>query len=86
MTPRSGRRIEFNEEQLTASIRRQSITLTKIGRKINNDHKTDFNHLHAMENVQKLGEWIPYEISLPNKNDRVNACASLLARYPFTVK
>ena len=42
-------------------------TSLELAEKINCDQKTIFNHLHSMGFAEKLGIWIPHELSENNK-------------------
>ncbi|XP_076286030.1 histone-lysine N-methyltransferase SETMAR-like [Lasioglossum baleicum] len=44
---------------------------TELAAKMNCDHKTTLNHLHSMGFVEKLGAWVPHELTENNKENRL---------------
>ena len=68
-TPHSGRPSEFDEDHLKALLKEESYqTSRELAKKINCNQKTIFNHLHSMEFAEKLGVWVPHELSKNKKN------------------
>ena len=68
-TPRSGRPSEFDKEHLKALLKEESHqTSRELTKKMNCDQKTILNHLHSMGFAEKLGVWVPHELSENNKN------------------
>ena len=59
-TPRSGRPSQsiFEESR-------------QLAEKMNCDQKTILNHLHSMGFAEKLGVWVPHELSENNKENRL---------------
>lgn len=85
--PRAGRPIDFDDQRLLAILKEDNCQTTReISEQMNCDQKTVLNHLHILGKVQKLGAWIPRDLSQKNKDDRVTVCASLLARYEISVR
>jgi histone-lysine N-methyltransferase SETMAR len=80
--PRSGRPVEFDEERLVALLQENNRQTTReLAEQMGCDQSTIVRHLQSMGKVQKLGSWVPHELNQNNKNQRVTACASLLARH-----
>lgn len=79
---RSGRPSVLNNDCLNALLLENPRQSTReLAEKMECDHSTIVRHLKAMGSVQKLGVWVPHELSQYNKDCRVITCASLLARY-----
>lgn len=78
----TGRPSEFDEQCLEELIRQNSRQTTReLADQIGCSPQTILNHLNAMGKVQKYGSWVPHKLSQENKDQRVNICASLLARH-----
>ncbi|KAK6021368.1 transposase, partial [Ostertagia ostertagi] len=48
------------------------------------DHATILRHLHSMEYTQKLGSWVPHELTEETKASRLRIAAQNLARHRAT--
>ena len=71
-TTRSGRPPEFDEDHFKALLKKESRqTSRELAEKINWVQKTIFNHLHSMGFAEKLGVWVPHELSENNKENRL---------------
>ena len=71
-TPRSGRPSEFDEDHLKALLKEESRQKNcELAEKMNCDQKTILNHFHSMEFAEKLGVWVPHELSENNKENRL---------------
>ena len=71
-TPRSRRPSEFNEDHLEALLKEESCqTSCELAENMNCDQKTILNHLHSMGFAEKLGVWVPHELSKNNKENRL---------------
>ena len=69
-TPCSGRTSEFDKDHLKALLKQESHqTSRELARKINCDQKVILNHLHSMGFAEKLGVWMPHELSENNKEN-----------------
>jgi len=80
--PRSGRPVDFDEERLQTILREDNRQTTReLAEKLDCAPQTVLNHLNALGKVQKLGAWVPHELTQSTRNQRVTTCASLLARY-----
>ena len=84
-TPRSGKSFEFDEDHLKALLKEESRqTIRELAEKMNCDQKTILNHLHSMEFAEKLGVWVPHELSENNKENRFQIASQHLARHRAT--
>ena len=86
-TPRSGRPSGFDEDHLKALLKEESRqTSRELAEKMNCNEKTILNHLHSLGFAEKLGVWVPHELSENNKENRLQiAFASQhLARHRAT--
>ena len=84
-TPRSGRPSEFDEDHLKALLKGESRqTSHELAEKMNCDQKTILNHLHSMGFAEKLGVWVPHELSENNKENRLQIASQHLARHQAT--
>ena len=64
----SGRPSEFDEDHLKALLKEESCqTSCELAEKINCNQKTILNHLHSMGFAEKLGVWVPRELSKNKK-------------------
>ena len=83
--PRSGRSSEFDEDHLKALLKEESRqTSRELTEKINCDQKTILNHLHSMGFAEKLGVWVPHELSKNNKENRLQIASQHLACHRAT--
>ena len=84
-TPRSGRPSEFDEDHLKALLKEESRqTSRQLAEKMNCNQKTILNHLHSMGFVEKLGVWVPHELSENNKENRLQIASQHLACHRAT--
>lgn len=79
--PRSGRPSEIDNEELNSELKTNPRQTTReLADKFGCSHTTIEYHLHEMGKVQKLGIWVPHQLTLDNLNQRVTICNSLLSR------
>lgn len=79
--PRSGRPQETKDDELQALLDEDSAqTQEELAEQLGVTQKTISNHLHAMGKIQKLGKWVPHELTEFNIGQRLNTCVSLLAK------
>lgn len=79
---RQGRTPNFDEERLDVLLHENPRQTTReLAVEMECDQSTIVRHLQSMGKVQKLGAWVPHALSQNNKDCRVIACASLLARH-----
>ena len=84
-TPRSRRPSEFDKDHLKALLKQESRqTSRELAEKINCDQKTILNHLHSMGFAEKLGVWVPHELSENNKENCLQIASQHLARHRAT--
>ena len=84
-TPRSRRSSEFDEDHLKALLKKESCqTSCEMAEKMNCDQKMILNHLHSMEFVEKLGVWVPHELSKNNKKNGLQIACQHLVRHQAT--
>ena len=58
------------EDHLKALLKEESHqTSCKLAEKMNYDQKMILNHLHSMGFSEKLGVWVPHELSKNNKEN-----------------
>ena len=75
-TPCSGKPSEFDKNHLKALLKKESRqTNRELAKNINCDQKTILNHLHSMGFAEKLGVWVPHELS-QNKKKSPSNCFS----------
>ena len=78
-TPHSGRPSEFDEDHFKALLKEESRqTSCELAEKINCNQKTILNHLHSMGFAEKLGVWVPHELSKNNKENRLQIASQHL--------
>ena len=78
--PHSGRPSEFDKDHLKALLKEESHqTSHELAEKMNCDLKTIPNHLHLMGFAEKLGVWLPHELSKNNKENRLQMTSQHLA-------
>jgi [histone H3]-lysine36 N-dimethyltransferase SETMAR len=79
--PRPGRPSELKDEdlwELLATNTRASTREMEI--ELGFDHSTIARHLNKLGLVQKLGAWVPHDLSRAQQMQRVSICQSLLNR------
>jgi [histone H3]-lysine36 N-dimethyltransferase SETMAR len=78
---RAGRPLELDlgalSNLLEVSARR---TTRELAEQLNTDHATIERGLHSLGKVQKLGAWVPHQLTASIRTQRVNICMSLLSR------
>ena len=83
--PSSGRPSEFDENHLKALLKEESRqTSRELAEKMNCDQKAILNHLYSMEFSEKLGVWVPHELSENNKENCLQIASQHLARHRAT--
>ena len=84
-TLRSERFFEFDEDHLKALLKEESRqTSRELAEKMNCDQKMILNHFHSMGFAEKLGVWVPHELSENNKENRLQIASQHLARLRAT--
>jgi [histone H3]-lysine36 N-dimethyltransferase SETMAR len=80
--PRAGRPSRINDDDLIELLDEDCRRTTReLAAELNTTHTSIINHLHSMGYHQKVGMWIPHNLTQINKNQRVTISASLLQRY-----
>ena len=59
-------------------------TSCELAEKMNCDQKTILNHLHSMRFGEKLGVWVPHELSENNKENSLQIASQHLACHRAT--
>ncbi|VDL78803.1 unnamed protein product [Nippostrongylus brasiliensis] len=84
---RSGRPVEVDLEALRDVVEADSsMTTREMSETLGVSHATILDGLTKIGKVQKLGRWIPHDLSSADRSRRVEACASFLSlqrRRPF---
>ena len=81
----SGRPFEFDKDHLKALLKEESHqTSQELAEKMNCDQKMILNHLHSMGFAEKLGVWVPHELSENNKENRLQIASQHLACHQAT--
>ncbi|KAK6030552.1 hypothetical protein OSTOST_03307 [Ostertagia ostertagi] len=76
---------DFDEEQLRDLIKKDGRQISReLAEKMDCDHATILRHLHSMEYTQKLGSWVPHELTEETKASRLRIAAQNLARHRAT--
>ena len=60
-------------------LRNPQTTQHELATTLDCSQKTISNYLRSLGKVQKLGNWIPYDLLKNNKNQRIMVCTSLLS-------
>ena len=75
----SRRPFEFDEDHLKALLKEESCqTSRELAKKINCNQKMILNHFHSMGFAEKLGVWVPHELSKNNKKKRLQIASQHL--------
>ena len=83
--PCSRRSSEFDKDHLKALLKEESHqTSCELAKKINCDQKTILSHLHSMGFAEKLGVWVPHELSVNNKENHLQIASQHLACHQAT--
>ena len=78
-TPCTGRPSEIDKDHLKALLKEESCqTSCELAEKINCNQKMILNHLHSMEFAEKLGVWVPHELSENNKENHLQIASQHL--------
>ena len=81
-TGHSRRPSEFDKDHLKALLKEESCqTNCELVEKMNYDQKIILNHLHSMGFAEKLGVWVPHELSENNKENHLQIASQYLARH-----
>lgn len=84
-TPRTGRPLEFDEEHLKALLKEDGHqTCRELAEKMDCGLATISRHLQSTGFTQKLGAWVPHELTEKNKEKRLTIAAQHLARHRST--
>ena len=79
---RSGRPKENTDEDLQTLLNEDATQSTTIlAKKLGCNQSTVVRRLKAMGKIQKVGKWVPHQLSERNTNQRLTTCISLLARH-----
>lgn len=80
--PRPGRDSTIDDEVLLQLIEDDpKLTTRELAQQLGCCHTTIVNHLHAVGKVNKIGKWLPHELTVAQKMCRVNICNSLITRH-----
>ena len=83
--PHSRRPSEFDKDHLKALLKEKSCqTSCELAKKINCNQKTILNHLHSMGFAEKLGVWVPHELSGNKKENCLQIASQHLTRHRAT--
>lgn len=73
---------EFSDENVQSVLDAEPRATTReIAEKLGCSHTAVEYHLHKMGKVNKLGVWVPHELSEANLIQRMAICSSLLSRF-----
>ncbi|GFY56090.1 histone-lysine N-methyltransferase SETMAR [Trichonephila inaurata madagascariensis] len=76
--PRAGLPSDFNDNILKAVLEQNPRQSTKcIAERLNTSQSTVIRHLEKLGKVNKLGVWVPHNLSERNKEDRLSIITSL---------
>ena len=78
---RTGRPVEADDDLLEELLEEDPRRSTReLALMLSVSQPTVCNRLHALGKVQKVGKWIPHELSEVNISQRLSICASLASR------
>ncbi len=84
-TSRLGRPSNFDEDHLKDFLRENGRqTCRELADKMNCSQNTVYNHLKSLGFKQKLGCWVPHELSEKDRKNRLQIVSQHLARYHAT--
>ena len=84
-TPRSGRPSEFDENRLKALLKEDGRQTTcGLAEKMDCSAMKISNHLQSIGFTQKLGAWLPHQLTVKNKENRLKIAALHLACHRST--
>jgi len=79
---RAGRPKVMEANELEALLEQDRPQTTReLAAKLEVDHTTVVRRLKEMGKIQKMGKWVPHTLSEGNKLQRLNTCASLIAKF-----
>jgi [histone H3]-lysine36 N-dimethyltransferase SETMAR len=77
----SGRPREFDIDFLRTMVETDPrLTIQEMSERLNASVGTVHKYLHALGKTNRQGIWVPHELSLANREHRVDICSSLLSR------
>jgi histone-lysine N-methyltransferase SETMAR len=80
---RPGRSSEFDEKALLVLVSDNPRQSTReLAEQLGSSHMTVERHLKELGFVNKLGTWVPHQLTLDNRQQRVSICNCLLSRFP----
>lgn len=80
--PREGRPQTVDDDLLQSLLHANPRQSTReLAKCLGCSHVAIQQHLHSLGKVLKYGYWLPHELSISNKTQRISICASLLSRY-----
>ena len=78
---RSGRPLEANDDVLEGLLEEDPKQSSReLALELSVSHTTVLNRLKALGKVQKVGRWVPHQLSEVNISQRLSICTSLLSR------
>ena len=83
--PRSGRPMESDIERLKVLIEdNPRLTTRELSTMLGCNQSTIDRHLHEMGKVNKLGTWVPHQLTSDNIQQRISICHFLLSKIQST--
>jgi histone-lysine N-methyltransferase SETMAR len=80
--PRSGRPLECDVERLQMLIEdNPRLTTRELSTMLGCNQSTIDHHLHQMGKVNKLGSWVPHQMTPDNIQQRITICNFLLSKH-----
>ena len=74
--------MQLDIEALRSAIEDDSsLTCYDLSLMFNAGEETIRTHLHDIGKVYKLSQWVPHELTVDNKQQRLSTCFSLLSRH-----
>lgn len=78
---REGRPQTIDDDELKAAVEQDPfLTSRELGEMFDCSHTAILKRLEAIGKVNKRGRWLPHNLSVNNKIQRVSACSSLLSQ------
>lgn len=79
---RTGRPVEANDDRLEELLQEDPRKSSRdLALELSVTHTTVLSRLHALGKVQKVGKWVPHNLSEINISQRLNTCAFLSAKH-----